>query len=130
MKVVGQTVKLWERKQTDGRTDRRYQVHYLPRFAVDIKTAKKIFFKLILIIRYKSSYKSIISCFLWAMSHTICSTTSLHELYNETAMCTTLCKSWYALSTPCVGLKVFVNRLSSLTANALLSQRLLIYVRL
>ncbi len=39
MKVVGQTVQPWECPQTDGRTDgqtdRRYQVHYLPRFAVD-----------------------------------------------------------------------------------------------
>ncbi len=35
MKVVGHTVQLWERKQTDGQTDGRYQVHYLPRFAVD-----------------------------------------------------------------------------------------------
>ncbi len=35
IKVVGQTVQAWERKQTDGRTDGRYQVHYLPRFAVD-----------------------------------------------------------------------------------------------
>ncbi len=39
MKVVGQTVQPWERKQTDrrtdGQTDGRYQVHYLPRFAVD-----------------------------------------------------------------------------------------------
>ena len=35
MKVVGQTVQLGERKQTDRRTDGRYQVHYLHRFAVD-----------------------------------------------------------------------------------------------
>ncbi len=29
----------WEHRQTDGRTDGRYQVHYLPRFAVDNKFA-------------------------------------------------------------------------------------------
>ncbi len=33
VKVVGQTVQPWERKQTD----RRYHVHYLPRFVVDNK---------------------------------------------------------------------------------------------
>ena len=33
IKVVGQTVHLWEHWQTDGRTGRRYQVHDLPRFA-------------------------------------------------------------------------------------------------
>ena len=35
IKVVGQTVQPWEIGQTDGRTDGCYQVHYLPRFAVD-----------------------------------------------------------------------------------------------
>ena len=30
-----QMIQLWERWRTDGRTDRRYQVHYLPRFVVD-----------------------------------------------------------------------------------------------
>ncbi len=36
MKVKGQTVQAGERfKRTDGQTDGRYQVHYLPRFAVD-----------------------------------------------------------------------------------------------
>ncbi len=35
MKAVGQTVQAWERKQRDGQTDGHYQVHYLPRFAVD-----------------------------------------------------------------------------------------------
>ena len=30
IKVVGQTDQLWEGRQTDGRTDGRYQVHYLP----------------------------------------------------------------------------------------------------
>ncbi len=37
IKVVGQMVQLWEHKQTNGQTDGRYQVHYLPRFAVDKK---------------------------------------------------------------------------------------------
>ena len=36
IEVVGQTVQPWDHKQmTDGQTDRRYQVHYLPRFTVD-----------------------------------------------------------------------------------------------
>ncbi len=36
MKVKGQTVQAGEHyKRTDGQTDGRYQVHYLPRFAVD-----------------------------------------------------------------------------------------------
>ncbi len=37
MKVVGQTVQARERKQTEGRTDGRYQVHFLPEFAVNKK---------------------------------------------------------------------------------------------
>ncbi len=39
IKVIGQTVQMLERPQTDGqtdgRTDRRYQTYYLPCFAVD-----------------------------------------------------------------------------------------------
>ncbi len=35
IKVVGQTVQAGEHRQTSGRTDGRYQVHYLPSFADD-----------------------------------------------------------------------------------------------
>ncbi len=35
MKVVGQTGQTGEHKQANGRTNGRYQVHYLPRFAVN-----------------------------------------------------------------------------------------------
>ncbi len=39
MKVKGQMVQAGERyKRTDRQTDERYQVHYLPHFAVDNKT--------------------------------------------------------------------------------------------
>ncbi len=47
MKVVGQTVQPWERKQTDRQTDRRYQVHYLPRFAVDKDLILKFYITLL-----------------------------------------------------------------------------------
>ncbi len=57
MKVKGQTVQAGERYKrmdgrTDGRTDRRtdgcYQVHYLPRFAVDnqILSTRHLCFKI------------------------------------------------------------------------------------
>ncbi len=51
MKVVGQTVQTCERKQTDGQTERqtdgRYQVHYLPRLAIDNKNIKDRLFVLV-----------------------------------------------------------------------------------
>ncbi len=44
IKVIGQTVQPWEVWQTGRRTDRQmdrcYQVHYLPRFAVNNKTSR------------------------------------------------------------------------------------------